>query len=325
MTYKVLGNTNLRISEISFGAAPLGEEYGPADFHESQRSVHYAIEHGINYFDVAPYYGENLAEIQLGKILVGKRSEIILATKVGRYKQEGGEYFDFSPKGIRKSLETSLQNLRTDYLDVYQLHDIEFVAGHVIADEALPTLMQLKKEGKIRFVGITGYPLYLLRDISMRHSIDVILSYSRYNLTDTSLNDVLGDVVSERGIGLINASPLNMGLLTAKGPPAWHPVSEAVIEKVRLVRAYCHANGTTIEKVALQFALKNRLVSSTLIGMSKTVHVDRNLKVIGDPLDAGVLADIMDILAPVKNLFWEEGISENFDPGSVPRKTSVDK
>ena len=126
MIYKVLGKTGLEVSVVGFGASPLGHEFGLIDPDEGKRAVHYAVENGINYFDVAPYYGRTLAETRLGEALVGYRDKVILATKVGRYDID---QFDFSAEGIIKSVEESLVRLKTDYIDVFQVHDIEFGFG----------------------------------------------------------------------------------------------------------------------------------------------------------------------------------------------------
>lgn len=118
MIYKTLGQTGLRVSILGFGAAPLGNEYGRVDPIEGMQAVHYAIEQGINYFDVAPYYGRTLAETRLGQALIGHRDKVILATKAGRHGDGVETGFDFSAKGIIRSLEDSLLRLKTDYIDI---------------------------------------------------------------------------------------------------------------------------------------------------------------------------------------------------------------
>jgi L-galactose dehydrogenase len=106
MIYKTLGKTGLKVSIIGFGASPLGAEFGQIVPEEGKRAVEYAIDHGINYFDVSPYYGRTLAEKRLGKFLEGKRDKIILATKVGRYGISFPEDFNFSAKRVRESMST---------------------------------------------------------------------------------------------------------------------------------------------------------------------------------------------------------------------------
>ena len=124
MLYRRLGKTELNVSVIGFGASPLGNVFDDCDESEGIRSVHCAIDLGINFFDVAPFYGITLAETRLGDALKGKRNDILLATKCGRY---GLRDFDFSYQRILESADESLKRLKTDYVDLMQLHDIEFV------------------------------------------------------------------------------------------------------------------------------------------------------------------------------------------------------
>src|SRR5580698_640662 len=150
MEYRTLGRTGLSVSKLGFGGSPLGNEFGETDPAEAERAVHCAIDLGINYFDVAPYYGRTLAETRLGDALVGRRDKVVLATKCGRYDVAR---FDFSPARVRASIDESLGRLRTDYLDVFLAHDIEFVNEHQIIEEAIPAMSALQREGKARFIG----------------------------------------------------------------------------------------------------------------------------------------------------------------------------
>ncbi|MGI9455344.1 MAG: aldo/keto reductase [Aeoliella sp.] len=320
MQYRPLGKTGLRISQLGYGAASLGEEYGAIDPSEGERSVHVAIDAGINYFDVAPYYGSTLAETRLGAALDGRRNKVVLATKVGRYKDEHGrETFDFSAAGIRSNLEQSLGRLKTDVIDVYQAHDIEFVPRQQMIQEALPALQALKQEGKIRCVGITAYPLNVMKEIAEEARVDMILSYSRYHLLDTSLEDVLGEFSAQQGVGLINASPLNMGLLTEKGPPDWHPATQRVKAAVLELITFCRSRGVHLSQLAMQFALSYRHAASTLVGMSRVRHVERNLAALNDQVDQQLIDEVLQICRPFANICWQEGLPENHDPGSVPQ------
>ena len=120
MEYRKLGKTDLMVSLVGYGASPLGDVYGAVDSHEAELAAHLAIERGINFFDVSPYYGLTLAEERLGQYLLGRREKIILATKCGRY---GLSDFDFSAKRIATSLEESLRRLKTVQCSS-QLHDL---------------------------------------------------------------------------------------------------------------------------------------------------------------------------------------------------------
>jgi L-galactose dehydrogenase len=321
MIYRELGNTELRVSIVGYGASPLGNEFGAADPNEGIRAVHYAIERGINYFDVAPYYGRTLAETRLGAALAGRRHEVILATKVGRYDKDRDIGFDFSADRVVRSVEESLGRLQTDYLDVLQIHDVEYGRKEQIVDETLPAMYKLKEVGKIRFVGITGYPVGVLRDVVEVAEVDTILSYCRYNLMDTAMDDVLTPVAERRGIGLINASPLHMRVLTEKGAPDWHPAPKRVWKVGRQVAEYCRSQGVDISDLAMRFVLQHEVVATTLVGMSKVRSVERNIRSVGKEPDPVLLEAVQEMIRPVANICWKEGRPENDDPGAVEKQS----
>ena len=165
MQYNKLGNTDLELSQLGYGASPLGNVFGEVDQSVGIRTVHSALDWGINYIDCSPYYGLTKAETVLGKALKGiARDRYILSSKAGRYGPQQAD-FDMSPKRIRASLEESLQRLGVDELDIFLLHDIEFVDLEYVLAESLPCLEALKKEGRIRYFGVTGYPLLSLQKI----------------------------------------------------------------------------------------------------------------------------------------------------------------
>jgi L-galactose dehydrogenase len=321
MIYKTLGKTGLKVSIIGFGASPLGAEFGSIVPEEGKRAVDYAIDQGINYFDVSPYYGRTLAEKRLGEFLKGKRSQVILATKVGRYGSSLPDGFDFSARRVIKSVEESLQRLKTDYIDVFQIHDIEFGKRIQIIEETLPAMFELKKKGKIRFVGITGYPLTPLKEIVETQEIDTVLSYCRYNLLDTTMDDILAPIVKKKSIGLINASPLHMRILTEKGAPDWHPAPEKVLKKSKEAIQFCQERKVNISDLALQFAFSHKYVAVTLVGMSKVKHVKANINNVGVKPDPDLLKKVRKIIKGVTNICWKEGLPENYDPGTTERRT----
>jgi L-galactose dehydrogenase len=307
---KALGLTGLMVSEIGFGASPLGNEFRETDPAEGVRAVHAAIDQGINYFDVAPYYGRTLAEERLGIALEGKRQNVILATKCGRYDTS---LFDFSPARLRASIDESLARLRTDYVDLWQAHDVEFVDVKQIVEEAIPTMREIQKQGKARFIGITGLQLKVLRAIANRAPVDSILSYCRYNLLMDDMDVLLTPQAQKRGIGLINASPLHMGLLTERGAPAWHPAPKEVQAVAPKIVQACEARGFKVGDVALRHCLDHPYTSTTLVGMSTVEHVKRNIAAIASKPPADLMAEIRQIAAPVFNLWWPTGRAENWD------------
>jgi L-galactose dehydrogenase len=272
------------------------------------------VDRGINLFDVSPYYGLTLAETRLGEALEGRRDKVVLATKCGRY---GGSEFDFSTKTITAGVEDSLKRLRTDYLDLLQAHDVEF--GHVeqIVEETLPAMRRMQEQGKARYIGITGYSLKNLMEIAGKVKVDSILSYCRYNLLITDMDRSLVPFAKKHGIGVdgigvINASPLHMGVITEKGPPEWHPAPAAVREAGQKIVALCKARGVDASEVALKFCLDYAGAASTLVGLSSTAHVERNLKAMELKLDAELLQEIAVAVAPVKDFVWPSGLAENY-------------
>jgi len=311
MQYRQLGKTSLQVSVLGFGASPLGDEFGAIDPRDGQRAVDAAIDHGITYFDVAPYYGRTLAETRLGTFLKGKRHQIILATKAGRYDRHLPDGFDFSAEGITRSVEGSLRRLQTDVIDVFQAHDVEFGKREVILHETLPALHRLKEQGKIRYTGITGYPLGFLKSMAEASDVDVVLSYCHYTLLDTTLDAVLRPLARARGIGLINASPLHMGMLTQAGAPPWHPAPRAVQKKTRSAAQWCADRGVDLAALALQFALDYEHAATTLVGMRRPEEVIRNVQAVGTPPDSGLLAAVRTILRPVLDRSWPSGLPEN--------------
>lgn len=308
MDYKTLGKTGIQLSILGFGAAPLGGEYGAVESADAVCAVHAAIDRGINFFDTSPYYGRTVSEERLGKALVGRRDKVVLCTKCGRY---GLDEFDFSAARVTSSIDESLARLRTDYVDLFIAHDIEFRDREQIVNETIPALRKLQKAGKARFIGISGLPLRVLADVAVRAKVDFVLSYCHYNLMIQDLDQVLAPVASEHGIGLINASPLHMGMLTPAGPPPWHPAPADVKETAAKVVQFCEARGVDVTSLALRFCVDYPRVSSTLAGMNHPAQVEQNLKSLDFRLDPQLLAEIEQIVAPVKDKSWPSGRPEN--------------
>jgi L-galactose dehydrogenase len=310
MEYRMLGRTQLRISVVGFGASPLGDVFNITDPAEGRRAVHLAIDEGINFFDVSPYYGLTLAEDRLGAALEGRRKEIILATKCGRY---GVDVFDFSAQRITQSVDESLKRLRTDYVDLLQAHDVEFGDVRQVIEETIPAMRRLQETGKARFIGITGYPLKPLIGIAEAVPVDSILSYCRYNLLIDDMDTVLIPFAEKYGIGVINASGLHMGILTERGAPDWHPAPKAIHEAAKRATEFCRTQGADLAEVALRYCFDYPKVASTLVGMSTRNHVARNIDTLKAEIDPVLLQQVREILAPVFNIVWPSGRPENHD------------
>jgi L-galactose dehydrogenase len=308
MEYRKLGRTDLQVSILGFGTAPLGNVYGTTEPAEGKRAVHSAIECGINFFDSSPYYGLTLSEERLGEALVGCRDKVVLATKCGRY---GLDSFDFSAARVTASIDESLRRLRTDHIDLFQAHDVEFGDVDQVIHETVPAMRKLQEQGKARWIGITGYPLKTLRRIAEVVPVDTILSYSRYNLMITDMDDVLTPFAKEQGIGLINAAGLHMGMLTQAGPPAWHPAPPAVHEAARKAAELCRKRGVDIAQVAIRFCLDHPYVSSTLVGIGSEAQLKANLGLLQMQTDPVLVEEIRSLLGATFDSVWPSGRPEN--------------
>ena len=176
-------------------------------------------------------------------------------------------------------------------------------------EETIPALRRVQQAGKARFIGISGLPLELLKDVARRGHVDFVLSYCHYNLMIQDLDRILRPEI-EKGIGLINASPLHMGMLTAPGPPAWHPAPQDVKEAAARVVQLCESRGVDVTTLALRFCLDYPYASSTLVGMSSRAQVERNLQALDFNIDPALLQEIAQIVAPVKDKSWPSGIAQ---------------
>ena len=309
MEYRILGKTGLKVSALGFGASPLGGGvFGPVDESEAIRSVHAGLDLGINIIDVSPFYGYTRAETVLGRALKGiPRDRYYLATKVGRY---GDNDFDFSAQRVTKSVEESLARLGLDYVDILQSHDNEYGNLDQVINETIPALRALQKKGVARFIGVTGYPLKIFRYILDRTDVDTVLSYNHYTLNDTTLTGML-PFFTTKNAGVISAAPVSQGLLTNQGPASWHPAPGRVKQICAEAAAFCRGQGADIAKVAIQFALTDKRIATTLVGTSSAEIISRNVNWINEPIDQQLLERVQTLLRPIKDETWIVGKPEN--------------
>jgi L-galactose dehydrogenase len=309
MDYRPLGRTGLRVSSLSLGASSLGGGvFRSVEENEAIRTVEVALDLGINLIDVSPFYGLTRAEAVLGKALRGvSRDRYYLATKAGRY---GDNEFDFSAARVEASVDENLQRLGVEYLDILQAHDIEYGDLDQIIEETLPALRRIQQKGKARFIGVTGYPLHIFRYILERADLDTILSYNHHSLNDTTLIGLL-PMLETKGTGIINASPLSQGLLSNRGTPVWHPASPAVKKVCAEAAAYCREQGSDIAALAVQFAVMNPEIATTLVGTADPANLRKNVAWSDQPIDRVMLDAVQTILRPIKDQSWLVGRAEN--------------
>ncbi len=308
MEYRTLGKTGLEVSVLSFGASSLGSVFRQIDEDEGIRAVHVALDMGLNFIDCSPFYGLTRAETVLGKALQGiPRHQYVLATKVGRY---GEDEFDFTAARVTRSVDESLQRLGVDYIDIIQCHDIEYGSLDQVVEETLPALRRVQAAGKVRFVGITGFPLAIYRAVMERIDVDSILSYCHYSLNDASLTGLI-PYLQAKHVGIIGASPLSMGLLTHRGAPAWHPATDEIKRTCAQAVQFCRQQGVDMARLAIQFALRNPDIHTTLVGTANPDNMRRNIEWLEMPYDEELVNRVLDVLAPVRDKTWMTGRPEN--------------
>jgi aryl-alcohol dehydrogenase-like predicted oxidoreductase len=298
----------MHVSALSLGASALGGVFADVDPAQGIRTVHEAVAQGINFIDVSPYYGFTQAEAVLGRALRSlSRNRYLLSTKVGRYGHDGQKTWDYSATRVAQSVDESLARLHTDYLDLLSVHDVEFANLEQIIHETIPALQALKEAGKVRYIGITGLPLAKLRYILDRvpaDTLDTVLSFCHYCLNDDALGEHV-DYFAERGVGVINAAPLAMGLLSAQGPPAWHPASATLKEHAQRAAAHCAGEGYPIERLAIQFAVSHPGVATTLVSAACPRLMRQNIEWATTPPDPDLLREVRALLHPVLGETWD--------------------
>jgi L-galactose dehydrogenase len=309
MKTRPLGKTGINLPILSFGASSLGQEFRSVALDDALKSVHVALDCGLNFIDTSPFYGRGMSEVLLGIALRGvPRDSYTLCTKLGRYDLS---HFDFSAKRVAESIDVSLHRLGTDHLDIILCHDIEFVPMQQIVDETIPALRKAKQAGKVKAIGFSGYPQKIFKFICEQTDVDCVLSYNQYTLQNTRFADETVPYLKAKGIGVMNAGPFSARLLTNAPLPAWLKEPENVKAAARAAAAHCAAKGVDIAQLALQFCLQNPDIATTVSGSANPTNIRNWAKWAAEPIDQQLLAEVQAIFAPVKNLGHLEGLKEN--------------
>ncbi|MBT4692247.1 MAG: aldo/keto reductase [Planctomycetaceae bacterium] len=317
MKHRHLGNTDMDLSVVSYGASSLGAEFRSVDVDEALAAVPAAIECGMNFIDTSPYYGRGSGEVLLGIALKDiPRDQYYLGTKLGRYH---AAHFDFSAKRVVESVDVSLHRLGTDYLDVILCHDIEFVERQQIVDETLPALRKIQQQGKVRYVGISGYPMSNFKFILDQTDLDVVLSYNHYTLQNTMFNDLV-PYLESKGVGIINAAPFSARLLTNAPLPPWHKATPLIRETCQKAAQHSESAGVDIAQLALQFSIANPNITTCVTGSANQNRIRQWAEWAETPLDQQLLQEVQKILEPIHNWFYIEGRPENNDPQPTSRE-----
>ena len=308
MQYRELGRTGMKVSQLSFGASSLGGVFRDIDEGKAIEAVYAAIEGGVNFIDVSPYYGHYKAETVLGKALRGiPREKYHLSTKVGRYGKNGVNTWDYSGRRAQESVEESMERLGIEHIDLINVHDVEFADLEQVAQETLPALVELRDKGTVSHVGITDLQLENLKWV-VEHTpagtVESVLNFCHYCLNDDRLADFL-PFFEERGIGVINASPLSMGLLSSRGVPDWHPAPKPLVEACARAAEYCRKEGYPIEKLAVQYSVGNPRIATTLFSSANPDNVRRNISYVEEPAPAELVAKVREIIGEQQRVTWK--------------------
>jgi len=310
MEKRRLGRTDMDLTVLSFGASSLGQEFRGVDLGDALRSVRVALDRGMNFIDTSPYYGRGMSEMLLGRVLPDiPRDSYYLGTKLGRYAPR---HFDFSAKRVAESVDVSLERMGVDHLDLVLCHDLEYVDMSQIVEETLPALRRQVEKGKVRYVGVSGYPIKMFEYVIANAPVDAILTYNHYTLqNDMALR--LVPLCKAKGVGLINAAPFSARLLANAPLPPWHKAPPKVREVARAAAEHCAKRGSDIAKLALQFSIANPDFATCVTGSADPQRVSQWVDWAAEPIDETLLAEVRDLLCPIHNWFYVEGRPENND------------
>ncbi len=285
MNYRTLGKTGIEVSEIGFGAWAIGgDAWGPVDDQQSIKAMHHAFELGVNFFDTADVYGEGRSERLVHELLKERRDRIVLSTKGGLmgHTRKPEPIYD-QPEKVIKAFEDSLMRLGTDYIDVYFCH----IWWHVEKEtEAfLEAFDRLKRDGKVRVVGVSTDNFEYLKTFNRNQSIDVL--QVDYSLSNRNAEKEILPYCEEEKIGVVVRGPLQKGLLTGKFTKGitftgndvrqhWNPKwFEEQVEKVEKLKEFVKED-RSLGQLALQFVLSHPAVSTAIPGAKTTLQVEEN-------------------------------------------------
>lgn len=307
MVYNELGKTGMRVSNLGFGASSLGGVFHDIRESEGIKAVHVAVERGINFIDVSPYYGHYKAETVLGKALKEiPRDKYYLSTKVGRYGKDGVNTWDYSAERVTDSVYESMERLNIDYIDLINVHDVEFADLNQVVNETLPALVKLREKGIVGHVGITDLQPENLKWV-IGHvpagTVESVLNFCHYSLNDEMLLDYL-DFFEANNVGVINASPFSMGLLSQRGAPDWHPAPEPLKEACKRAADYCNTQGCPIEKLAVQYSTSNPRIATTLFSSANPANVLKNIEYVNEPVNEELVKAVQEIIGDQMRVRW---------------------
>jgi D-threo-aldose 1-dehydrogenase len=280
-----VGNTELQVTRLGMGTAPIGNLYSDLDDEEALETVRRSYENGIRFFDTAPLYGAGDAERRLGEALRGiPRDEVVIETKVGRIvRPDRSIYFDYSRDGVMKSLEDSLDRLGMDRVDILLVHDPDYENAEVhyqqAMDEAFPALVDLREQGVIGAVGAGMNQWEMEWEFAKKIDVNCFLLAGRYTLLEQTSLDFL-DWCTKNDVSIFLGGVYNSGIL-ATGPISgatydYMDAPEEILAKARRLQEITTGHGVPLHVAALHFAGAHPAIASLVIGSATAAEADDN-------------------------------------------------
>jgi len=320
MKTRQLGTDGPFISEVGFGAWAIGGPWafgwGPQDDQESIRTIHRALEKGINWIDTAAVYGLGHSEEIVGKAVAGRRSEVFIATKCGLVWDDRGRVRNNNrPESIRKECENSLRRLNIEYIDLYQIH---WPDPHTPVEDSWGEMVRLKEEGKVRYIGVSNFGVDLLEKCERIHHVNSLQPpYSLvHRLVYPEVEKEILPWCKDHGVGVVVYSPLQNGLLTGKFTrerlaqlPAddWRrkseffkePLFSKILNFVEELKPLARKYEKTLSQLAIAWVLANPAVTSAIVGARRPEQIDENVGGSGWEISPEDLQKIEEISAKI--------------------------
>ncbi|SDO88044.1 aldo/keto reductase [Lentzea jiangxiensis] len=299
----------IAVSRLGFGGAPIGNLYREVSDEDAFGAVEAAWQSGVRYFDTAPHYGLGLSERRLGVALAGRpRDEYVISTKVGRllepFDGEGSDdegfavprnfrrVRDYSADGVRRSIESSLERLGTDRVEVVYIHDPDEHWDEALS-QAYPALEELRSQGVVRAIGV-GMNQWEMPERFVRETdVDVVMLAGRYTLLEQPALPSFLPACAERGVSVVACGVFNSGLLSKPvvPPDAKYDYEDAppeLVARARAIASVCDRHGVTLPEVAIQFALGHPAVVSVVIGSRTAAQMTSNAARFSASIPAGL-------------------------------------